>query len=148
MRLIIAICALGLAIPAFAASPAAAGAPASSEIRGKLIQPDSGPVSLDTGSVKIEIRADKDSDSVLHDRRLAPLEIALHGHPIDATHFQLDPFFLKPIYAMKNGKEMLVTYYCDVCSIRYYTPGRCVCCQQETRVDLHDESGENQSKNK
>jgi hypothetical protein len=34
----------------------------------------------------------------------------------------------------------LVTYYCDVCSIRYYQPGRCVCCQQETRVDLHDES--------
>ena len=148
MRLIIAICALGLAIPAFAASPAGAGAPASSEIRGKLIQPESGPVSLDTGSVKIEIRADKDSDSVLHDRRLAPLEIALHGHAIDATHFQLDPFFLKPVYAVKNGKEMLVTYYCDVCSIRYYTPGRCVCCQQETRVDLHDESGETQSKNK
>jgi len=114
MRLIIAICALGLAIPAFAASPAGAGAPASSEIRGKLIQPESGPVSLDTGSVKIEIRADKDSDSVLHDRRLAPLEIALHGHPIDATHFQLDPFFLKSVYAVKNGKEMLVTYYCDV----------------------------------
>src|SRR5690348_9042812 len=108
MRVIIAICALALAIPAFAGSPAAAGAPASSEIRGKLVQPASGPVSLDTGSTKIEIRADKDSDSVLHDPRLAPLEIALHGHAIDSTHFQLDPFFLKPIYAVKDGKEMLV----------------------------------------
>lgn len=146
MRVIIAICAL--AMSAFAGSPAGSGAPASSEIRGKLIQRANGPVSLDTGSIKIEIRADKDSDSVLHDQRLAPLEIALHGHAIDATHFQLDPFFLKPIYAVKDGKEMLVTYYCDVCSIRYYTPGRCACCQQETRVDLHDESGETQSKNK
>jgi hypothetical protein len=148
MRLILAICALVVAIPAFAASPAGASAPASSEIRGKLIQPDSGPVSLVTGSTKIEIRADKDSESILRDRRLAPLEIALHGHAVDATHFRLDPFFLKPINAVKDGKEMLVTYYCDVCSIRYYTPGRCVCCQEETRVDLHDESGENQSKNK
>jgi len=145
MRVFIAICALALVIPAFAGSPAGAG---SSEIRGKLIQPANGPVSLDTGSTRIEIRADKDSDSILHDHRLAKLDIALHGHAIDATHFQLDPFFLKPIYAMKDGKEMLVTYYCDVCSIRYYTPGRCSCCQEETRVDLHDESGEIQSKNK
>ena len=148
MRVIIAICALALAIPAFAGSPAGTGTPASSEIRGKLIQPANGPVSLDTGSTRIEIRADKDSDSILHDHRLAQLDIALHGHAIDAAHFQLDPFFLKPIYAMKDGKEMLVTYYCDVCSIRYYTPGRCSCCQEETRVDLHDESGEIQSKNK
>jgi hypothetical protein len=148
MRITIAICAFALAIPVFAASSATAGSAAASEIRGKLIQPASGPVSIDTGSAKIEIKADNDSNSVLHDSRLAPLEIALHGHPIDATHFQLDPFYQKPIYAVKNGKEMLVTYYCDVCSIRYYTPGRCVCCQQETRVDLHDDSAEAKSKNR
>jgi hypothetical protein len=148
MRITIAICAFALAIPAFAASSATAGAAAGSEIRGKLVQPASGPVSLDTGSVKIEIKADNDSNSVLHDPRLAPLDIALHGHLIDPTHFQLDPFYQKPIWAVKNGKEMLVTYYCDVCSIRYYTPGRCVCCQQETRVDLHDDSAEAKSKNK
>lgn len=141
--LTLAIVTFALAIPAFPAT--AAGAPAaakSTEIRGKLVQPENGPVSLDTGSGKLEIKADKDSTMILRDTRLAPLTIALHGHPIDATHFQLDPFFRKPIYAVKNGKELLVTYYCDVCSIRYYTPGRCVCCQQETRVDLHDENAE------
>jgi hypothetical protein len=143
MRLIIGILALALASPAFGAD-----APAGSEIRGKLVQSGSGPVSLDTGSGKIEIEADKDSNAVLHDARLAPLEIALHGRRIDASHFQLDPFFLKPIYAVKDGKELLVTYYCDICSIRYYTPGRCVCCQQETRVDLHDEHAEGKSNNK
>jgi hypothetical protein len=69
MRMIIAMCAFALAIPAFAAAPAAAG---------------------------------DDSNSV----------------------------------------------HCDACSVRYYTPGRCVCCQQETRVDLHDDSAEAKSKNK
>lgn len=144
----IAIFAFLLAIPAFAAAPGSAAASTSGEIRGKLIQPSSGPVSIDTGSGKVEIQADKDAAEVLRDPRLAPLDIALHGHLIDATHFQLDPFFRKPIYAVKDGKEMLVTYYCDVCSIRYYSPGRCVCCQQETRVDLHDENAEAKSKGK
>ncbi len=146
MRAIVAILGFALALPAFGAAANSTVAAGPNEIRGRLLQPQSGPVSLDTGSVKIEIKADKDSDMVLHDPRLAPLDIALHGHLIDATHFQLDPFFRKPIYAVKNGKELLVTYYCDVCSIRYYTPGRCVCCQQETRVDLHDEAAEAQGK--
>jgi hypothetical protein len=32
----------------------------------------------------------------------------------------------------------MITYWCDVCSIRAYTPGPCVCCQQETTLDLRD----------
>jgi hypothetical protein len=32
----------------------------------------------------------------------------------------------------------VITYWCDVCSIRTYTPGKCWCCQQETTLDLRD----------
>ena len=38
--------------------------------------------------------------------------------------------------------------HCDVFSVRYYAPVRCVCRQQEARVDLHDDSAEAKSKNK
>jgi len=38
----------------------------------------------------------------------------------------------------QDGKLKLVTYWCDICAIRAYTPGPCVCCQRETTLDLRD----------
>jgi hypothetical protein len=32
----------------------------------------------------------------------------------------------------------LVSYWCDICTIRSYTPGPCVCCQKDTTLDLID----------
>ena len=32
----------------------------------------------------------------------------------------------------------MVTYWCEVCAIRSYTPGLCVCCRDETTLDLRD----------
>jgi hypothetical protein len=136
MRAWLLLLLFSFALPAFAGGPAGA-----KEIRGKLIQPESGPVSLQTGGSKVEIEADKDSNSVLHDRRLGAYEVALHGHFTDATHFHLDPFFLKPILAVKDGKEIHVSYWCSTCSIRSYTPGKCWCCQGETDLDLHGDDG-------
>jgi hypothetical protein len=63
----------------------------------------------------------------------------VHGHFAGRTRFELDPFFDKPIHAMKNGKELLVTYWCGNCGIRYYLPGKCICCGGDTNLDLHEE---------
>ena len=41
----------------------------------------------------------------------------------------------------KDGHLKLVSYWCDVCTIRSYTPGPCVCCQKETTLDLIDPDG-------
>ena len=38
----------------------------------------------------------------------------------------------------QNGKLKMITYWCDVCSIRAYAPGPCVCCQKETTLELRD----------
>ena len=32
----------------------------------------------------------------------------------------------------------MVSYWCEVCSIRTFTPGVCMCCQDETAVDLKE----------
>ena len=40
--------------------------------------------------------------------------------------------------AEKDGHVKVITYWCDVCSIRTYTPGPCWCCQKETLLDLRD----------
>ena len=35
------------------------------------------------------------------------------------------------------GRKM-ITYWCDVCFIRAYAPGPCVCCPRETTLELRN----------
>ena len=50
----------------------------------------------------------------------------------------VDPMHTKAMFVYKDGKKSRITYWCDLCSIRTYTPGICMCCQQETQLDLRD----------
>ena len=50
----------------------------------------------------------------------------------------LDPNHARTVLAHKDGKLKMITYWCDVCSIRSYEPGPCWCCQAETVLDLRD----------
>jgi predicted RNA-binding protein with PUA domain len=36
----------------------------------------------------------------------------------------------------RDGRLKMVTYWCDICSIRTYIPGPCMCCQKYTDLDL------------
>ena len=38
----------------------------------------------------------------------------------------------------RDGKKYTISYWCPVCSIRTYTPGKCMCCQEETHLDLEE----------
>ena len=58
---------------------------------------------------------------VLRDRHLAKLDGTLHGPFTRKNRFELDPFFDKPIQALKDGKVLLVT-----------------CCGGDTELQLHD----------
>jgi hypothetical protein len=42
------------------------------------------------------------------------------------------------MFVHQGGKRLFVTYWCDVCSIRTYTPGLCLCCRKETDLDLRE----------
>jgi hypothetical protein len=74
---------------------------------------------------------------VLADPRLNGFEVQAKGH-LDAGRFVIDPIHTHSLLVNQAGHLKLVTYWCDVCTIRAYTPGPCVCCQKETTLDLID----------
>ena len=111
----------------------------SSTIRGKLRQPAGAPPILVTNEGKrIELAGDKDTTSVLQDKRLAGMDLELKGHFEKADRFVADPIYTKAMHVHKDGKSLFITYWCEVCHIRTYTPGICMCCQAETELDLRE----------
>lgn len=105
-------------------------------LRGKLGRDAAGRPVLETAGRKIRLEADEDTRKVLRDARLAGFELELEGEPAGPDAFRVGPFYRKSLRVLRGGKKFLVSYWCDVCSIRSYTPGLCVCCQQETQLDL------------
>lgn len=73
---------------------------------------------------------------VLNDKRLAGSDLEAIGHFESPEHFEVDPIHLKSMFVHKDGKRFQITYWCDVCYIRTYTPGPCWCCQKPTDLDL------------
>ncbi len=103
-------------------------------ITGKLL--DGGVLETNAQQL-IHLNGDRQTDAVLHDKRLNGNVFELHGH-FEKDAFQVDPRHTGALFVKKDGKRLAITYWCDVCSIRTFAPGLCMCCQQETRVDLRD----------
>ena len=124
---------LALTVCAFAADP-----PKSVVVQGKLI---AGPTPyLETSDHKrIELDGDTPTRKVLHDPRVNGFDVEAHGHFTAADKFQIDPQHTRPLLVHDHdGKLKMITYWCDVCYIRAYAPGPCVCCQKDTDLDLRD----------
>jgi hypothetical protein len=101
-------------------------------IRGKLV-----PGGLELPNHKlIALNGDDATMGVLHDKRLAGSDLEAIGHFVSPDHFEVDPIHLKALFVHKDGKKFQITYWCDVCYIRTYTPGPCWCCQKYTDLDL------------
>lgn len=107
-------------------------------IQGKLAQLPGKPPVLDTGSRRIPLSGDADTMGVLQDKRLAGATLELQGKFDSQGGFTVGPIHTRAVHVRRNGKKLLVTYWCDVCSIRTYTPGICWCCQEETALDLRE----------
>jgi hypothetical protein len=130
-----------LAILGAAAVWAADGqpAPAGGVMRGKLIVHDGQPAEVETAEHKIvKLDGDESTRKVLGDSRLNGFQVEAHGHFTAPDRFLIDPIHTHALLVRQDGKLKLVTYWCDICSIRAYTPGPCVCCQRETTLDLRD----------
>lgn len=84
----------------------------------------------------IELDGDGPTLGVLNDRRLAGEDFEAIGHFAGPGKFQVDPIHLRSMFVHKGAKRLMVTYWCDVCYIRTYTPGVCWCCQKYTDLDL------------
>jgi hypothetical protein len=125
-----------LARPAFSA----ATEPHSQSITGALIEHgEKAPSALRTQEGRtISLSGDEETEKVLHDPRLAGMELEALGRLTSPEQFAVEPRFEKNMFIHKDGKRLLITYWCDICSIRTYAPGVCVCCQKWTDLDLQD----------
>ncbi len=118
---------------------AAAPGPQTS-VRGKLVQQEGKAPAIETAAHGlVTAEGEPETLAVLNDQRLAGFDIGLMGHFDGRSRFLVGPFYTSTsIIVHKDGKRYTVSYWCPVCSIRAYTPGKCVCCQQETQVDLQE----------
>ena len=109
------------------------------KVRGILISGPGGQPALKTSQGQLVLpEGDQATEGVLHDKRLAGADMELWGKALPGGRFMVGPIHTRSIFVYKAGKRLMVTYWCDVCAIRTYTPGLCWCCQQETKLDLRE----------
>jgi hypothetical protein len=90
----------------------------------------------DGGAVLLE--GDPPTEQVLRDTRLAGFDLEVIGRLTSPDRFQVDPIHTKAMFVHRDGRRLFITYWCEVCAIRTYAPGLCMCCQQETQLDLRE----------
>lgn len=116
-----------------------AQSPPSATVRGILVQRSGKPPAVETAAHQIIfLDGDGPTKGVLNDHRLAGFDLEAKGHFTAPDQFLVDPIHTKAMFVHKDGHVKVITYWCDVCSIRTYTPGPCWCCQKETLLDLRD----------
>jgi hypothetical protein len=124
----------------FAAVVVSYSAGPQASLRGKLVQREGRAPTIETLDRKL-ITADGEPETmaVLNDKQLAGSDMELLGRYAGPDRFAVGPFYTSTsIVVHKDGKRFTVSYWCPVCSIRAYTPGKCVCCQRETQLDLEE----------
>jgi len=106
-------------------------------VRGKLTKAPTGDPALQTKDGKfVLLGGDADTIGVLKDARLANADFEVVGQPSAAGRFTINPIHKRALFTYKGDRRLMVTYWCDVCAIRTYTPGICWCCREETALDL------------
>jgi hypothetical protein len=108
-------------------------------VEGKLVVREGKPPALataDRGTLLLE--GDPDTTKILNDKRLDGVDLRARGHSSGSGRFTVDPVHTKAMLVRKDGRLKLITYWCEICSIRTYSPGECWCCQRETTLDLRD----------
>ena len=106
-------------------------------VRGKL-RTGTAPAVEIPGGLRTELVTDKSSARVLVDRRLEGLEVEVSGRQIEPGRFEIGPFHLSPVRVIRDGKRLVITYWCETCSIRSLFPDLCVCCWEPTDLDLRE----------
>ena len=112
----------------------AADSPAGEQvvIRGQLLAPENQDADhrLKTDEGKVwNLVVETDAFHALHDPKLAGRTWELVGRPVDD-----DKFEVRKLFTIKYGQRYSVTYYCEICHIVSYRPGRCMCCQEDVEL--------------
>jgi hypothetical protein len=108
-------------------------------LRGKLtVRPGQAPIVETAEHKRITLDGDEPTRKVLNDRRVNGFEMEAKGHFTAPDRFLIDPQHKRSLLVRHDGRLKMITYWCEICSIRAYAPGPCVCCQRETTLDLRD----------
>lgn len=107
-------------------------------VRGKLVESRGKPALQTRDGKTVHLEADDPITGVLGDKRLKDADFEARGRFLAPDRFRIDPVHTRPVSVYRAGKPLLVTYWCEVCAIRTWTPGTCWCCQEETALDLQD----------
>jgi hypothetical protein len=100
-------------------------------LRGKL-QPQR---RLESNGRTLQLEGDEPTRLVLDDERLLGRDLSVMGELIRPDHFRIVPIHRKSLFVWNKDQKQLVSYWCDICYIRTWSPGKCWCCQEETRFD-------------
>lgn len=111
-------------------------ADAAVSLRGKLRHGER--ASIEAGGQRVQLTGDEATIKVLEDERLRDMDFEAVGRWIDKTRFDVERIHTRSLFVHKDGKRLMVTYWCDVCYIRTYSPGICWCCQKNTDLDLRE----------
>ena len=93
------------------------------------------PLLLTPDGKRVTLEGDDDTVRVLNDPRLSAEDFEAVGEFSAADRFRIDPIYQRGLFLWRKGKRLMITYWCATCSIRTYSPGICVCCQEETQLD-------------
>jgi hypothetical protein len=108
-------------------------------LRGKLVRSSGDKPALEMGDKKtVYLEGDEPTVGVLNDKRIWGTDFEVVGHFNSPGHFEIDPIHTRAMFVHKEGKRLTISYWCEVCYIRTYTLGTCVCCQKYTDLDLKD----------
>jgi len=108
-------------------------------LRGKLGADEQGrPRLLAAAGEAVRLEGDVETMGVLTDARLLGSDFEVLGQRLSRGLFRVDRIHTTALFVHREGRKYLVTYWCDVCFIRTYTPSKCACCQKETDLDLRD----------
>jgi hypothetical protein len=124
------------ALLAMSAATVARTADSLQSLRGKL-SPGVKPSLVGTQGSTL-LTGDAGTMLVLGDQRLAGFDFEVVGEPAEPGLFRVGPLHKRAMFVHQGGKRLLVTYWCEVCSIRTFTPGVCMCCQDETALDFKE----------
>jgi len=87
----------------------------------------------------VELTGDGPTLLVLADERLKDSDFEAIGLQESPSTFRVDPIHKRNLFVHKDGKRLMISYWCDVCSIRTWAPGVCLCCQDETALDMKEQ---------
>lgn len=87
----------------------------------------------------VYLEGDRETTAVIRDERLHGRDFEAAGSFTGPDRFRIAPRHTRAMWIREGGERLSISYWCGVCSIRTYAPGICMCCQEETELELRHE---------